>query len=206
VHDLRKKQDVCSFGAREKNAMEMREQTFEFSQVHINSALSLMHKRGIDRSNLLKIALDATIRAERDIHIEAVSDLANGYRPRRAFPHRKTLELQVPRTRYGNFKPMLLSVLKEQNEEMHRLCHSRNTKSLTTEQVGDVFEELYGHNYGEQWTSPRKTEGRISLSGLVGSQERLLEFRDCEVSEGGIPFLTVVGDFNPFRKNALHGV
>jgi hypothetical protein len=138
------------------------------------------------------MALDATIRAERDIHIETVSDLANGYRPRRAFPHRKTLELRVPRTRYGNFKPMLLSVLKDQNEEMHRLCHSRYTKGPTTEQVGDVFEELYGHNYSEQWTSPRKTEGRISLSGLVGSQERLLEFRDGEMSEGGMPFSAVV--------------
>ena len=98
----------------------------------------------------MKMTLEAMMRAERDIHNEEECDLGNGYRPRRAFALGKTLELQVPRTRYGNFKPLLLSVLKDQDEEMHRLCHSLYTKGLTTEQVGDVFEELYGHNYSKQ--------------------------------------------------------
>ena len=91
----------------------MKKQTLELSQDQIIAALSLMQERGFDRSSLLKMTLEAMMRAERDVHNEEECDLGNGYRPRRAFAHGKTLELQVPRTRYGNFKPLLLSVLKE---------------------------------------------------------------------------------------------
>jgi hypothetical protein len=58
----------------------------------------------------------------------------------------------------------------------------------------------------QKWTSPRKPEGRISLSGHLGSWERLLEFWDGEVLEGGMPSSAVVGDFNPLKKNALREV
>ena len=53
---------------------------------------------------------------------------------------------------------------------------------------------------------PTKPEGWISLSGQEGSQERSLEFRDGEVTEGGMPSAAVVGALNPFKKNALREV
>ncbi len=80
VYDLRKKQEVCSFGAREKMHCKMKKQTLELSQDQIISALLLMQERGFDRSNLLKMALEAMMRAERYIHNEEASDLGNGYR------------------------------------------------------------------------------------------------------------------------------
>ena len=150
-----------------KNALKMKKQTLELSQDQIIAALSLMQERGFDRSTLMKMTLEAMMRAERDIHNEEECDLGNGYRPRRAFAHGKTLELQVPRTRYGNFKPLLLSVLKDQDEEMHRLCHSLYTKGLTTEQVGDVFEELYGHNYSKQSISRMASATKDELMGWL---------------------------------------
>jgi hypothetical protein len=56
----------------------MKKQTLELSQEHSISALSLMKERGFDRSNLLKMALEAMMRAEREMHNEEASDFGNG--------------------------------------------------------------------------------------------------------------------------------
>ena len=61
----------------------------------------------------------------------------------------------------------MLSVLKDRNEEMHRLCPSRYTKGLTTEQVGDVFEERYGHNYSKQSISRMASATKEELLGWL---------------------------------------
>ena len=93
MYDLTKKQEVCSFGAREKNALKMKKQTLELSQDQIIAALSLMQERGFDRSSLLKMTLEAMMRAERDVHNEEECDLGKGYRPRRAFARRRDREV-----------------------------------------------------------------------------------------------------------------
>ena len=74
-----------------KNALKMKKQTLELSQDQIIAALSLMQERGFDRSTLMKMTLEAMMRAERDIHNEEECDLGNGYRPRRAFARGKDL-------------------------------------------------------------------------------------------------------------------
>jgi len=55
-------------------------------------------------------------------------------------------------------------------------------------------------------TSPQESEGRISLSGLLGSSERLLDFWDGGEIEGGMPSAAVVYDFNPLSREALRDV
>lgn len=53
------------------------------------------------------------MRAERELHNESKADVSNGYRPRTTFGSGKILELRVSQTRYGQFYPVLLGMLKK---------------------------------------------------------------------------------------------
>ena len=61
-----------------------------------------------------------------------------------------SIELSVPRTRYGNFYPILLSIIKDQQGEMEQLSFLLSTQGLTMEQIGEVFEQLYAHHYSKE--------------------------------------------------------
>ena len=59
----------------------------------------------------------------------------------------------MPRTRYNNFYPLLLSIIKDQQAEMEQLSFLLSTQGVTTEPIGEVFEQLYVHHYAKQSTS-----------------------------------------------------
>ena len=62
-------------------------------------------------------------------------------------------ELRVPRSRYHHFYPVLLAVLKSQRVEMEELAFKLYGSGLTTEQVGDIFKDLYGKHYSTSQVS-----------------------------------------------------
>jgi transposase-like protein len=128
----------------------------QFSEEQTTLILSQLAsgKEGYDR--VLKIAFEALMKAERHEHLvgdenltSEPRDLGNGYRTRKTYGQGKTMELQVPRTRLGQFYPMILGILKDQEAESRKLAFSLYGKGLTTEQVGDLFEEVYGEHYGK---------------------------------------------------------
>lgn len=45
--------------------------------------------------------------------------------------------------------PRILAILRDQEEECDRLADVFYTKGLTQEQVGDVFDEIYGQHYSK---------------------------------------------------------
>ena len=61
----------------------------------------------------------------------------------------RKLEFRIPRDRYGNFHPQILAILRDQEEECDRLVGVLYTKGLTQEQVGDVFDQIYGQHYSK---------------------------------------------------------
>ena len=73
----------------------------------------------------------------------------NGYRPGSAYGHGRKLQFRIPRDRYGNFHPQILAILRDQEEECDRLAGVLYTKGLTQEQVGDVFDQIYGPHYSK---------------------------------------------------------
>ena len=48
---------------------------------------------------------------------------------------------------------MILALLKDQQEEAQRVAYSLYRKGLTTQDVGEVFEELYGKKYSTSQVS-----------------------------------------------------
>ena len=122
---------------------------FNFTQAQVSQILDEIATQEDGLNRLLQHALEAMMRAERKEHNLQAKDLSNGYRSRKSFGRGKIMELQVPRSRKGNFYPVLLQILKDQEEESKRIAFQRYGAGLTTVQVGELFDELYGRHYSK---------------------------------------------------------
>ena len=71
----------------------------------------------------------------------------NGFRSRRWYSHGFEFSLRIPRSRSGNFYPVLLGLIRSESEERAKLFNLLYTKGLTTEQIGEISETIYGHTY-----------------------------------------------------------
>ena len=118
-----------------------------FTQEQIKEILTEVAKEKDGYNTVLEIALESLMRAERRLHNEQTSDVSNGYRWRKVFGQGRQLEIRVPRSRYHQFYPVVLAIIKDQEQEMRELAFKLYGSGLTTEQVGDIFEELYGKHY-----------------------------------------------------------
>ena len=124
-----------------------------FTQEQVTKILEEIAKKEDGFQEVMKISLEALMRAEREEHNRANRDMSNGYRLRRTFGRRKMLELRVPRSRRGHFYPIILSLLRDQEEECRRLAFSLYGAGLTTQQVGELFGEIYGRDYSSSQIS-----------------------------------------------------
>ena len=77
----------------------------------------------------------------------------NGFRSRRWYSHGFEFSLRIPRSRSGNFYPVLLGLIRSESEERAKLFNLLYTKGLTTEQIGEISETIYGRTYSTQQVS-----------------------------------------------------
>ena len=113
---------------------------------------------------VLQMSLEALMLTERTEHNELNADISNGYRSIRAQGQQgMQLQLRVPRSRKG-FLPVLLGVLRSQEEESHRLAFHLYSAGLTTCQVGDIFEDIYGKSYSKSSVSRMFDTARQDVS------------------------------------------
>ena len=61
-----------------------------------------------------------------------------------------TFVLRIPRSRSGNFYPVLLGVIRSECEERAALVYQLYTKGLTTEQISEVIETVSGRLFRKQ--------------------------------------------------------
>ena len=100
--------------------------------------------------DLMEIMLESMMIAERGEYLSNhPGNKGNGYRPGSTYGQGRRLEFRIPRDRYGNFHPQILAILRDQEEECDRLAGVLYTKGLTQEQVGDVFDQIYGQHYSK---------------------------------------------------------
>ena len=100
--------------------------------------------------DLMEIMLESMLVAERsEFLVDNPDNKGNGYRPGSTYGHGRKLQFRIPRDRYGNFHPQILAILRDQEEECDRLAGVLYTKGLTQEQVGDVFDQIYGQHYSK---------------------------------------------------------
>lgn len=135
-----------------------------FTQEQVKEILSEIVQKEDGLNTILKMSLEALMKSERNVHNVQNGDYSNGYRSRRAFGDKQMLELQVPRTRQGGFYPVILGLLKNQEQEARNIAFHLYRSGLTTEQVGDIFEEIYGHHYSTSQVSRMFDDARGEVS------------------------------------------
>jgi putative transposase len=160
-----------------------------FTQAQVKHIMKEIAQEEDGYNKLLQLSLEALMQAERKEHNLANQDVSNGFRTRKSFGRGKILELQVPRTRNGQFYPLLLSILKNQEEESRKIAFSLYGAGLTTAQVGEVFEEIYGQHYSKGSVSTMFDEARQIVKAYL---ERPLE--------SYYPILYIDATFIPVRR------
>lgn len=125
----------------------------EFTHEQISEIISEITNGESGLEGLIKQGLESLMISERRFHNEELSDVSNGYRDRRVCHGGKVFELRVPHSRHSNFYPMLLGILKDQEEEAQKLVSSLYCSGLTTEQVGKIYEQFYGKHYSKSQVS-----------------------------------------------------
>jgi putative transposase len=179
----------------------------DLTQEQISESLQELANKEYGFNSIMKMTLEALMKAERTIFQDENGVSANGFRSRRIQGFSHEIALSVPRTREGNFYPVLLSVIKAENEERFTLFSSLYRKGLTTAQIGDISDEVYGKHYSKSQVSflmkEAKQETEIWLERPIDEHYLALFIdatfvstrRDDKVSkEGYYTILAVKGD------------
>ena len=103
---------------------------------------------------LQSLIMNSLMFHERELFVsENAHEQCNGFRPRRWYSHGFEFSLRIPRSRSGNFYPVLLGLIRNESEERARLFNLLYTKGLTTEQIGEISDCVYGRAYSKQQVS-----------------------------------------------------
>ncbi|MDE6577939.1 MAG: IS256 family transposase [Muribaculaceae bacterium] len=120
----------------------------DLTKLQLSELICKHAAKGNGLHDLMEIMIESMMVAERSEFLaDNPGNKGNGYRPGSTYGHGRKLEFRIPRDRYGNFHPQILAILRDQEEECDRLAGALYTKGLTQEQVGDVFDQIYGHHY-----------------------------------------------------------
>jgi len=104
--------------------------------------------------NVLEMVLNSLMLSERTAFLnEASSNKGNGYRSASVFGHGRQLELKIPRDRMSEFSPVILALFREQESYLKEVSFRLYTKGLTTRDISDVMEVIYGKSYSKSKVS-----------------------------------------------------
>ncbi len=149
-----------------------------------------LNKHGLNQ--VYQTFCNCLMKLERNEFLRLASDMnnkGNGYRAGSASGVWGSLSLRIPRDRLGHFYPVILSVLRNQENELHELAFNLYSKGLSTRDVSDVFESIYGKNYSKS-----------SISRITQSfSEELQQWRD-RLLQRRYPVLIVDALFTHIRR------
>ena len=133
----------------------------ELTQLQISEILSNHICRREGFVTLHFLIMNSLMRHERDLFVnDNEHEQCNGFRSLRWYSHGFEFSLRVPRSRSGNFYPVLLGLIRSEGEECAKLFNLLYTKGLTTEQIGEISETIYGRTYRKQQVSYLSTSCR----------------------------------------------
>ncbi len=117
--------------------------------------------------------MEGLMKAERAVYLDAAQsgNKANGYRAINGFGIGDALALQVPRDRMGDFKPMLLNIMRDQSDSLNELCFELYAKGLTTRDIESITQRIYGQQLSKSQVS--RVTSRLS-DAMRSLRERAL--------------------------------
>ena len=119
-------------------------------------------------NDLFSLLLNGLMVSERRTFLsedQTEGNKGNGYRSASRSGIGSKLQLQIPRDRMGVFKPIILGLLNEKEEQIKDLCFELYGKGLTTRQIEEVIAKIYGSNYSKSSISRITTD----FSSLVSA-------------------------------------
>ena len=126
----------------------------ELTQLQISEILSNYTSSSEGFVTLQSLIMNSLMKHERDLFVANTEhEQCNGFRSRRWYSHGFEFSLRIPRSRSGNFYPILLGLIRSESEERAKLFNLLYTKGLTTEQIGEISETIYGRTYSKQQVS-----------------------------------------------------
>lgn len=125
---------------------------------------TLLQDKGLN--DLFEMMINGLMLSERTTFLaSSEGNKGNGYRTASRSGIGSKLELSIPRDRLGVFQPVILGLLNKQEEQIKDLCFELYGKGLTTRQIEDIIEKIYGSNYSKSSISRITTD----FSQLVDS-------------------------------------
>ena len=116
----------------------------ELTQGQISEIISKYTSSSEGFVTLQSLIMNSLMAHERELFVKAnKNEQCNGFRPRRWYCKGYTFVLRIPRSRSGNFYPVLLGIIRSECEERAALVYQLYTKGLTTEQISEVIETVY---------------------------------------------------------------
>lgn len=101
-------------------------------------------------SIILKKVFELIMQAERKEYLkecrqEGNYNKGNGYYERLIKSIKAHFKVKVPRDRNGNFKPLILEIVKDAQEEQISLFHELYKKGLTTRDISNIMKKIYNY-------------------------------------------------------------
>lgn len=101
-------------------------------------------------NTVMEMVLNAMMYSERKAFLEeSEGNKGNGYRLGRVFGYGRQIELRIPRDRESAFIPTILALFRDQESYIREVSFKMYTKGLTTRDVSDVMETIYGGSYSK---------------------------------------------------------
>ena len=105
-------------------------------------------------NDVMQMMLNAMMYSERTEYLQnTVENKANGFRLGKVFGHGTQIELRIPRDRQSAFTPTILALFRDQEEYLKTVSFQLYSKGLTTRDISDVMETIYGAHYSKSKVS-----------------------------------------------------
>lgn len=122
----------------------------ELTKVQLQTSLSKLLEEESGLTQVLEMTLNGLMYAERNNYLsQSSSNKGNGYRKAFAVGLGKQIELTIPRDRLGLFQPMVLALIRDQQQQLEDLSFELYTNGLTTSQIGSLMKKIYGRHYSK---------------------------------------------------------
>ena len=101
-------------------------------------------------NEVLQMTLNAMMYSERTEHLKQDrGNKGNGYRLGKVFGFGTQLELRIPRDRQSAFMPTILALFRDQEHYLKEVSFQMYSKGLTTRDISEVMETIYGSHYSK---------------------------------------------------------
>lgn len=159
----------------------------------IQAALNDLVTQPSGLNAMLEMTLNAFMKAERDVHLSQSTDnKGNGYRRINGLGLGESLKLQIPRDRLNQFKPWILEVMRESQEQTQALFFELYSKGLTTRDIESITQSIYG-----------QTLSRSAVSRITASySEDMTAFRARKL-ESDYPIIYLDATFISTRRETV---